>query len=557
MSNGKANGHGEGLFFSPACELFETVSAKAKTSTDEWSFPYSGSAKSDGTNLSGYSKEQYRSDVLGKGLAETWREICLWVLYNGESGILTIGNFGELYEEGLALQDKENKKASGQYYTPDDVAHVMAGWFDGVGGKVVCDVACGVGNLVLAYFDRIGERRAREILKSGALHLYDSDDVALGICVTSILVRYGKEFLPKIHVHFGDFLSASISLPEGCKVISNPPYAAVSDIPNDWNMTETVRSTKELYAAFMEKIMCQSVASVIITPYSFIGGNKFYPLRKLMNDHNGFVVSFDNVPGAIFIGRKHGIFNTNTGNSVRAAITVVEDRGCAKGFRMSPLIRFKNIERKDLLKCSVLQRFIGHKRQLVTTSDTMFSKCDYRLEDIYEAWLRQSDSKLGFKVGEIGKFIMTVPNTCRYFTVASDSKMSRKGQHLLRFSDEDVYWYVMCMINSSFAYWHWRIFDGGITYPLGLLLKLPLFFGALGSDDKRFCKNTAQEMLSVAENYIVRKSNVGVQENVKYPREYRDRINRRFLKVLGVSIDETVFDIIHSNMALEVNLCET
>jgi len=557
MPNGNAKGHGEKAFFSPACELFGAVTAQAETSTGEWRFPYLGSAKSGGANLSGYSKEQYRSDVLGKGLAETWREICSWVLRNGEGGILTTGNFGELYEEGLALQDKENKKASGQYYTPDDVAHVMAGWFDGVGGKAVCDVACGVGNLILAYLDCIGEARAREMLGSGLLHLYDSDNVALCICVTSLLVRYGKEHLPKIHVHFGDFLSASITLPERCKVISNPPYAAVSDIPSDWNMTETVRSTKELYAAFMEKIMCQSAASVIITPYSFIGGNKFYPLRKIMNGHNGFVVSFDNVPGAIFIGRKHGIFNTNTGNSVRAAITVVEDKGCAKGFRMSPLIRFKNIERSELLKCSVLQRFIGHKRQLVTASETMFSKCDNRLENVYEAWLRQSDSKLGFHVGEIGKFVMTMPNTCRYFTVASDSALSRKGQHLLRFSDEDVYWYAMCMVNSSFAYWHWRIFDGGITYPLGLLLKLPLFFGALSDDDKMFCKNTAQEMLAAAENYIVRKSNVGVQENIKYPREYRDRINRRFLKVLGVSIDETVFDIINSNMALEINLCET
>ena len=42
-----------------------------------------------------------------------------------------------------------------------------------------------------------------------------------------------------------------------------------------------------------------------------------------MNQYNGEIYSFDNVPGNIFCGRKHGIFNTNTSNSVRAAITVV------------------------------------------------------------------------------------------------------------------------------------------------------------------------------------------------------------------------------------------
>ena len=65
---------------------------------------------------------------------------------------------------------------------------------------------------------------------------------------------------------------------------------------------------------------------------------------------NGFIVSFDNVPGNIFCGRKHGIFNTNTANSVRASITVLKKDDALKGFKVSPLIRFKNEEREKLLK---------------------------------------------------------------------------------------------------------------------------------------------------------------------------------------------------------------
>ena len=84
-----------------------------------------------------------------------------------------------------------------------------------------------------------------------------------------------------------------------------------------------------------------------------------------MNDYNGFVVSFDNVPGNIFNGRKHGIFNTNTANSVRAAITVLNSSEQKKGFRISPMIRFKNEERKNLLKCDVLESIINDDIQII------------------------------------------------------------------------------------------------------------------------------------------------------------------------------------------------
>ena len=521
----------------------------------EWQFPYldvSGASLS--FDLRNYDVERYRADVLSLGLDETWSRICRWMLAHGESGLLSVRSLGGLYEEGLALRDKAGKKSHGQYYTPEDVARVMAEWFDGIPGEAICDVGCGIGNLTLAYLDFIGDKRARRALRQGLLHLYDLDGTALRICMTSLGIRYGLDVLPFVHVHLGDFLDVRQSLPKGCKVISNPPYAAVKEVPPAWRETEVVCRGRELYAAFMEKIFQQSRSSVIITPYSFIGGAKFYPLRRIMNAHSGFVVSFDNVPGAIFCGRKHGVFNTNTGNAVRAAITVVEDGPAIAGFRFSPLIRFKSEERPRLLTCAALEAFLGNRRQQVTPSMPMFAKCDRRLEAVYDAWVGKSDSKVGFHVGDVGRFSLSMPSTCRYFTVATDGRLSRKGQMTLDFSDEDIYWYMFCMINSSFAYWHWRLFDGGITYPRGLLLAMPLFFGLLDADDRAFCREIAREMIQVRGRFVIHKANVGIQENVKYPREYRDRINRRFLRVLGLDQDERVFDVIHSNMAMEVSL---
>ena len=509
-------------------------------------------------DLSVYTLEAYEKDIESSGLDRVWKKICKYILVNGEvsDGLIQISNFGELYERGLAIQDKVQKKESGQYFTPEDVSCVMSGWFDRLKGENVCDVACGVGNLILSYFSLIGENRTKEILNQGRLYLYDYDSVALGVCATSIAVRYGVEYLKKIHICRGDFLATDIHLPKNSKAISNPPYAAISTIPETWEQTSVQLGTKELYSAFMEKIMKETEASVIITPYSFIGGAKFFPLRYEMNRHNGFVVSFDNVPGTIFCGRKHGIFNTNTGNSVRAAITVVENNEGINGFRFSPLIRFKGAERKQLLKCGVLEDFIGQRYQIVNRNNTMYAKCDRRLDAVYSAWVARSKMPLGMYLSGMGKFEMYVPNTCRYFTTASTRKLSRKGQMVLNFSDEDAFNYAFCMINSSFAYWHWRLFDGGITYSIGLLHKMPMFYEILSDSDKEFFNAMAHEMIDRAEEFIVTKSNVGVQENVKYPREYRDKINRRLLDILGLTVDETIFDIVHSNMALEVNLCE-
>lgn len=522
----------------------------------EWTFPLNETdvCKSRDVDAS-YDMERYRRDIVEMGLRETWNRICRWTLRNGEdvNPFLSVDRFGELYEEGLAIQDKSEKKSSGQYYTPQDIADVMAEWFARLDGSAICDVACGVGNLVLAYFRKIGREKSIDILKRGSLHLYDIDETAILICVTSIAVRYGRECVGRIHVFCCDFLDERVKLPRDCKVISNPPYATVKAIPGRWRKTDVVTSSKELYAAFLEKTLRQSRASVVITPYSFIGGAKFLPLRLVMNERCGFVVSFDNVPGAIFNGRKHGIFNSNMGNSVRAAITVAESAKRNRGFRFSPLIRFKSREREKLLTCNRLEAFIGRERQLVTPTKTMFAKCDRRLEHILHAWTDKSNATVKDLVAKDGAWTLNVPNTCRYFTVAVDNPLSRKGQMSIRLSDEDAYWYVMGMVNSSFAYWHWRLYDGGITYPSGLFLQMPVFMDALSQEDMDFCRETGREMMDCAQSFVVRKANVGVQENVKFPRTYRDRLNRRFLDALGIKDDESIFDIIHSNMALEEN----
>ena len=507
------------------------------------------------SKLKNYSLEYYIKDLKAYGLEHTWSYICDYVLTYGENvDFLNVRNFGEMYEIGLAIQDKQQKKENGQYYTPDDVAIVMSEWFDSLEGQNICDVGCGTGKLILTYLDYIGKERALQLLGEGKLYLYDIDTVALKICKTAILLKYGREFEDRIHDIAGDFLSSKIKLPENCKVISNPPYAAIQQRGLYWINTRVLNESRELYSIFMEKIIQDSLSSVIITPYSFISGSKFYSLRKVMNQYNGEIYSFDNVPGNIFCGRKHGVFNTNTSNSVRAAITVVRKNN-SDGFRLTPLIRFKSSERKALLQCKTLESFLSPKRQKIASDKPMYYKCFKELQPLYDCVIEKAGYHiLAELVSKNGEYILSMPNTCRYFTSATSGTMNRNGQITLHFDDEKKYNYVYCLINSSFAYWHWRLFDGGITYPVSLLLKMPVIYNNLSEEDHLFFREIVKEMSDKASEFIVKKNNVGIQENIKYPREYRDRINQRFLSILNLKVDNSTMDLIHSNMALKVSV---
>lgn len=182
----------------------------------------------DCAKFSTYNIEKYKVDIETIGLEKTWDGIISFTLNGNANQFLNVDNFAELYEIGLALQDKYAKKESGQYYTPDDIAIVMAKWFDELQGENICDVACGTGKLILTYLSIIGYEKARHLLSKGSVYLYDNDKTALTICKTILVCKYGKDIESSIHAIYGDFLSKNLTLPQNCKVISNPPYKIVA-----------------------------------------------------------------------------------------------------------------------------------------------------------------------------------------------------------------------------------------------------------------------------------------------------------------------------------------
>ena len=496
-----------------------------------------------------YLIEDYINDIDKKGLKKTWHSILSKTLEKEfESDLFEIDNYGELYEIGLEHENKINKKEMGKYYTPKDVALLMSEWLEPLDAENVCDVGCGAGNLILAYLELIGKEKAYNLISNGNLYLYDVDEIALGICKYTIAIKYGKELLNKINAKHCDFLSKKVKLPKNSKVISNPPYYKILNIGEDWDVTKVVIDSKELYSSFIEKIIKQSNKSVIITPYSFIGSGKFYSLRQVMNNYNGFVVSFDNVPGNIFNGRKHGIFNSNKGNSVRSAITVVENKDGVNGFRFSPLIRFKTDERAKMLKKKYLESIINDRYQLIDSKKKAYYKCHNELINVLDQWENVSDQKMGNIIGTKDGYEIFVPTTCRYFTVGSKRELNRDGKRVVHVEDKEKYNYVYCMLNSTFAYWYWRLYDGGINCPLTIINSIPIFFNKLTNEQKKEINKIAEEMQNNETKYLTYKMNAGKkQENIKFPIEYRNNITKTFLEALGIKSDVNIFNRVHSS----------
>jgi len=149
-------------------------------------------------------------------------------------------------------------------------------------GENICDVGCGTGRLILSYLDLIGPEQSRKLINDGHLFLYDLDNIALEICKTAILIKYGLDLEPYINVICGDFLDKNIKLPKNCKVISNPPYSTIKTTNDSWKKSEVILRTKEIYAGFFEKKYLHNQETQLLLPHTVLFQEEsFILLEKL------------------------------------------------------------------------------------------------------------------------------------------------------------------------------------------------------------------------------------------------------------------------------------
>ncbi len=436
---------------------------------------------------------------------------------------LSIGEIGVLYEYSVTVNNSRSRKSNGQFFTPDDVAQFMSSFTKKFSQGIWLDPCSGIGNLS---WHLVAIQDDPEEFLINNLILSDKDDLALLIARTLLTISYQnrhENLFNEIKNNFicFDFLSVAdkgdlglfdqsiklAKIPKHDFVIVNPPYLALKADKR----FETAKAS-DLYAYFLENIIKTSEGFVSITPQSFTNAKKFEPLRNLLLSkfNNLTIFNFDNVPANIFKGIKFGSKNTNRANSIRVAITIAIP-GEGKQ-RITSLLRWRSNERKFLF--ANIDNFLS---EVVLTKD-FFPKVSKDYESLYNE-VNKSETLSTMISSNKTRFPLYIPSSPRYFIVALKKRVKRGSIKQLYFLNEKDQNYAYLLINSSFAYWWWRVRDGGMTLSLETLLSIPLLDFEL---DKSLIRNLESSELT---NRVF-KVNAGVKQfNVKHSHKLQQELN--------------------------------
>lgn len=447
----------------------------------------------------------------------------------------SIGEIANLYEYSLSYFNRDKRKQEGQYFTPDDVSQVMAQkalFFPA--GKIWIDPCSGVGNLS---FWLIKLQQNSESFLINQIYLIDKDPLALFITRTLFTLAFqnkSESLFLDIASRFivADFLSSS-NLPAFDFAILNPPYVEVES-DNRFKTAEA----RNLYAYFLEKVISLSKGFVSITPQTFTHGQKFRTLRQLLltNMKDISIYCFDNVPDTIFRGVKFGSTNTNKTNSIRASIIVAKAESKSPSFRITPLLRWRTKERSQMLA------HIDDYLTNVETSPDIFPKIQKDLLPFYYE-IRKTKRCLAHLVSPRPTlYKLVIPSTPRYYISALRKEVRRSSFKILYFYNEQEYDLAYLLLNSSFAYWWWRINDGGMTISEKTLLSLPIPDG-IHIDKQLISKLECSEFI----NRVVKKNAGKNNENVKHNIKLIEEINQKLFPKCA-----STFKPLHNNSVFEI-----
>ena len=419
---------------------------------------------------------------------------------------LSIGEIGVLYEYSLARVNPESRKESGQYFTPDDIANLMAGYAKDFEPGVWLDPCSGVGNL--SYWLIKNQKQPEEFLLNNII-LTDRDNLALQIARTILTLSFQDEqenlyFLIREKFINLDFLKDN--LPKFDFSILNPPYLSVRAIEG----FET-SACGDLFVYFLERIIKHSKGFISITPQTFTNGKKYLPLRKMLLDNfEGLrILCFDNVPDNVFKGIKFGSKNSNTANSTRAAIIIAQQKGERQ---ITSLLRWKTEQREKFLRR--VNAFLCE----ANLTEEIFPKVHCKLLFYYSKVIKYKrlESLLSSTPTE---FVLYVPTTPRYFLSATKIFLNRTGMKRLYFNNEADLNRAYILLNSSFSYWWWRVMDGGMSISDNTIKTMPI-------PKIRVREEIIKEIEQSEQDNKVEKLNAGqVNENIKHPKELVLKLN--------------------------------
>ncbi|MDR3674417.1 MAG: Eco57I restriction-modification methylase domain-containing protein [Acidobacteriota bacterium] len=247
-------------------------------------------------------------------------------------------NLLELQKEFEITTSLEQRKLKGQFFTPPEIAHFMAGLFSLPIRKTfrLLDPGAGIGALSSAFCDRVSQLRTGRRLE---IHLFESDEGLLPSLRRSMehskqhlaaaghslfySIHEGKDFIIDAAAEvFGEpsLFSQKGALGEFDGVIMNPPYFKLNkDSEYARVMKELVHGQPNIYAFFLAaaaQLLRPGGEMVAITPRSFCNGLYFRDFRRSFFDR----MSLDRIH----------LFESRTGNFrdvLQESLITVSHRG--------------------------------------------------------------------------------------------------------------------------------------------------------------------------------------------------------------------------------------
>ena len=363
-------------------------------------------------------------------------------------------------EDEFQLVDKKiiNRKSSGSFYTPFDVANFIC-------NKVLDDLSynnpsklkkiikdffllepsCGSGIFIFTFLKCLAERGIEEKdLRKFKVVAVDINNNALDYIKQKL-----KEEKVNIDIKAYNLDFRDLNIPKTKKIpiiIGNPPF-----VKGDEKSTH-----KNVFADFLDASISKfknNGSLCLILPLSICFSRDYVLLREKLKSLDSEIkfFNFDNIPDSLFFAGKPGSLNTNRANSQRCSIVLIKPSQRNRIFS-SKLISWKRDERKTILK---------NKITLFEITDTNYRNQFIRPfnRQVLEMIKKANGTKAKHFLSEEGKYILYLASVARNFI--SFRKKNYSQSISLTFKNKDDFLLMFAALNSKEFFFFWKSVGDG------------------------------------------------------------------------------------------------
>lgn len=383
----------------------------------------------------------------------------------------------ELSRQG-GIDPSQQRKASGSYYTPADVAghfwglffrhhhiHDLSSLLAFVASNDLVEPSAGSGMFVFSFLKKAALLGGTpECLAGLRFHVVDINLTAL-----RFFSEHLREIESAVGVNFDGIGLAQDDFLRWAKMTTIPDTIFVGNPPFVTNARGA--RWRNLYADFVEAMLSYgSVKGVsLVVPLSVCFSRDYTDLRAMIRAAGMGVStsSYDNIPDSLFKAGKPDSTNTNRANSQRC--TILNIGGPDPALReASPLLNWSSAERATFLSTTPVFRAFSDEdpsKQIPRPATDMLA--DYMRGAVGSQPLRVFLSKIGRPAFAIG-------GVARNYIGIRDFDASGPGCIPIKTNSKETRALVLQVLSSNLFYDYWRTYGDGFHVTVDLIERFPV-----------------------------------------------------------------------------------